>query len=484
MAARVAPPGERADGSAGGKPELLSAFVVVALIAVLLTPIAIQQRVHGLRDEIEHSADPARTLVTEVQYLLARQTSVLRGYFLTGDARFLDDFEALRGRETAAYAALGRHVDRLGGAAVAPYAELRTLSREWHDRLDADELTRPAGSSLPVADLPFDQPLYLEALASAARLDRALLEETRERRRVITSTERLGYVINVVLALLAIAAALAVAYLSHWNRRIAREAETRRLAAEEALQAKVDATEARARLLRGVTHDVKNPLGAADAYAELLELGLRGPLSGEQLEFLAKMRRSIRSALDIIHDLLDLGAAESGAIELSRVPTDVASVAREAAEEHRAAAERAGHTLRVGVDSELPAILTDPARVRQVLGNLLSNAIKYTPSPGVVEVAATLSPGDDAPGSGLWIAVRVIDSGPGIPLDSRESIFDEFSRLHAPTVQGHGLGLAISRRIARLLNGEITVGSGARGGSEFVLWLPVVARMRLSRRAG
>ena len=116
---------------------------------------------------------------------------------------------------------------------------------------------------------------------------------------------------------------------------------------------------------------------------------------------------------------------------------------------------------------------TDPGRVRQVLGNLLSNAIKYTPAPGRITVRAERVDADAArPGD--WAVVRVTDTGPGIPPGQRESIFDEFSRLHDGSgIQGHGLGLAISRRVARLLGGDLDV-TGAEGeGATFTLWLPL-----------
>ncbi|HLM68341.1 MAG TPA: ATP-binding protein, partial [Longimicrobium sp.] len=105
--------------------------------------------------------------------------------------------------------------------------------------------------------------------------------------------------------------------------------------------------------------------------------------------------------------------------------------------------------------------------------NLLSNAIKYTPAPGHITVRAERADADAArPGD--WAVIRVSDNGPGIPADKRDAIFDEFSRLHDGTgIQGHGLGLAISRRVARLLGGDLEV-SGAEGeGATFSLWLPL-----------
>jgi signal transduction histidine kinase len=241
------------------------------------------------------------------------------------------------------------------------------------------------------------------------------------------------------------------------------EARNAVLAQERLLLAVTQATEARSRLLRGVTHDIKNPLGAADGYAQLLELELRGTLLPQQEKWVAGVRRGIGGALALITDLLELSFAESGALPIHRETVDLALLATEAVEEHRGVAEAGGHVL-VWERGEPVLVDTDPARVRQVLGNLLTNAIKYTPSPGRITVRVE---------RGERIAVHVHDNGLGIPLDERESIFGEFHRLHsADQASGHGLGLAISRLIARLLDGDLTVSGEAGEGATFSLLLP------------
>jgi signal transduction histidine kinase len=132
-------------------------------------------------------------------------------------------------------------------------------------------------------------------------------------------------------------------------------------------------------------------------------------------------------ALAMVTDLLDLSLAESGGLSVDRKPVDLAVVAAEAVEDHRGAAEAAGHVLVWEGGAQMP-IHTDPVRVREVLGNLLSNAIKYTPAPGRITLWIERAAGGAAPGPGEWIATHVRDSGPGIPPDARESIFGEFHR--------------------------------------------------------
>jgi signal transduction histidine kinase len=239
-----------------------------------------------------------------------------------------------------------------------------------------------------------------------------------------------------------------------------------------ALAESARAAEARTRLLRGITHDVKNPIGAAKGYAELLDLGVKGTLTAEQREMVHGVTRSLDAALAIISDLLDLARTDSGGISVHRVSVDLRSLVREAVEDHRAVAEKAGHQLSFEVPDSPLQIYTDPARVRQVLDNLLSNAIKYTPAPGSIMVTAEGNV-RAAPRVRHAVAIHVSDSGPGIPPDMREHIFDEFTRLE-DSLKGHGLGLAIARRIARLLGGDLGVAesNGRLGGATFVLWLP------------
>ncbi len=239
------------------------------------------------------------------------------------------------------------------------------------------------------------------------------------------------------------------------------EAERRREELEQV-------TESRTRLMRGFTHDVKNPLGAADGYAQLLEDGILGGLSKQQCDSIGRIRRSIRTSLHLIHDLLELAKAEQGKLELHPASLDVAELAREVAEDFRAQATAAGLSLEVDLPNAIPAS-TDPKRVRQVLENMLSNAVKYTPAGGVRVFDCREKNADHA---AQPVAIAVADSGPGIPDDKRESIFQEFTRLDSTARQGAGVGLAISRRIARLMGGDITVYSSPGRGSTFVLWLP------------
>ncbi len=232
--------------------------------------------------------------------------------------------------------------------------------------------------------------------------------------------------------------------------------------------------ESRARLVRGFSHDVKNPLSASLGFVELLRDGFMGAPSPEQRRALERASAGIRAAVGLIDDLVDLARAEAGSIEVNPEAVDLRAVARELAGQYSAAAEQKSLRLSVDLPTTLPPVHTDPTRVRQVLGNLLSNAVKYTPAGGAVEVrlnertARREGEGDGGP----WLALHVIDTGPGIAPEDQERIFEEFTRLAPGAAEGAGLGLAISRRIARLLGGDLTVESEPGHGSNFTLWLP------------
>lgn len=248
------------------------------------------------------------------------------------------------------------------------------------------------------------------------------------------------------------------------RERQAREESERRREALELV------TESRARLMRGFSHDVKNPLGAADGYAALLEDGIVGELTDRQADSVRSIRRSIRNALRLINDLLDVARAEAGQVVIEHLDIDVAAVVREIADDFRAQAEAADSSLDIRAAGPLPAT-TDPSRVTQVLANLLSNAVKYAPG-SRIEVAAELRREEDGPRRGEWIAIAVADQGPGIPPERHEQVFLEFTRLDPDAQQGAGVGLAISRRLARMLGGDITLASEPGSGSTFTLWLP------------
>lgn len=240
-------------------------------------------------------------------------------------------------------------------------------------------------------------------------------------------------------------------------------AEQRRLELERV-------TESRNRLLRGFTHDVKNPLGAADGYLALLEDGVLGPVPAEVGKTLSTVRRLIGQGLELVRQQLDIARAEAGQLELKFEEVDVELLLRDGAEMFRALADAKHLELRLELTSRLPRVCSDPTRLRQIVGNLVSNAVKYTPAGGRITVTASVADGDEShPGH---VAIAISDTGTGIPQDSVPKLFAEFTRLDPDAAEGAGIGLAISQRMAHALGAEITVESEPGRGSTFTLHLP------------
>jgi signal transduction histidine kinase len=256
-----------------------------------------------------------------------------------------------------------------------------------------------------------------------------------------------------------------LAELAYEKVRLLDEAREGRLALERVMQS-------RSRLMRGFSHDVKNPLGAADGYASLLSDGLFGALSVEQRERVERIRSSIGTALGLIDDLHELARTEAGHIVLTPAPVDLAELVRAIGEQYRAAAEARGLSLLVEERSEPLRVETDRARVQQIVANLLSNAIKYT-ADGSVALRVGREPGEQQDETAGWAAIEVRDTGRGIPAEKQHVIFEEFVRLDSGDQPGVGLGLAISQKLAQALGGRITVHSEGAGGSTFVLRLPL-----------
>ena len=449
-------------------------FVLLTLIALVAVPWAVQRRVGQLRDQII-SSEPARTLVLQWQFDLVLEMDAVSELLLTGDSTQLTTYNQVTRAERSVHEDLLPFARGLGSEVLERFTEARTLSEQWHTRIEDVDLLRERTGGRRLMQEPIERGLFEDVLAAVGAVDSAIVRATERTRQKIQGAERTGLILTQVLGALALLAALALFKLEARVRRFAEQAEVRRQEAADALAETARTTEARTRLLRGVTHDVKNPLGAARGYTELLAMGVKGPLAPDQVPLVEGAQRSIDSALAIIADLLDFARVDSGGMAVNHVEIDLSAIVREAVADYHAQAETAGHAIDAETGEGSVVAFTDPLRVRQVLDNLISNAIKYTPPPGriVVRLVARVEP--SALGTPAC-AIEVSDTGPGIPRDRRESVFDEFTRLHegSPT-KGHGLGLAIARGVSRLLGGELTI-ADTTSGATFVFLLPLDRR--------
>jgi PAS domain S-box-containing protein len=233
--------------------------------------------------------------------------------------------------------------------------------------------------------------------------------------------------------------------------------------------------ESHERLIRGFTHDVKNPLGAAAGFLALLEERVGGDLTDAQSMYVTRARHSIAVAIRLVSQLLDIERAESGQLTLHLDDVDVFALSREIIDTFRPAASARSQTITwLPADDDGLLVASDGDRVRQILANLVSNATKYANRGGQILVRAWRAAAD-APRPGRWVAVAVEDDGPGIPFEKQNMLFREFTRFQPDAAAGTGIGLAISQRLAHALGGMITFRSTPGGGSSFTVWLPAAA---------
>jgi PAS domain S-box-containing protein len=254
--------------------------------------------------------------------------------------------------------------------------------------------------------------------------------------------------------------------------------------AERAARAAAEAANAaKSRFLATTSHEIRTPINAVLGYTDLLELGLAGPLTEQQRDYLARVRVAGRNLLAVVNQVLDLSKIEADRVELRRE----AALASEAAE--RAVAQVAPQAVARGLAmtdacgaAADAAFVGDAARVEQLLVNLLSNAVKFTPPGGRVTLscapARALPPDaalDPAAAPDGWMYFRVEDTGIGIPAERRVAVWEPFEQAdagHTRAYGGTGLGLTISRRLARLMGGDITLRSEEGAGATFLVWLP------------
>jgi signal transduction histidine kinase len=443
---------------------LLLAFIVLSLASLIAIPWwASTRHLQPLQHEMNQLADPVRGLMTRIHLSLAQEGNALDDFVDQRDALSRARFFAAENNKQAAFRELAPLMAALGSVPKQRLDSLLTLDSRWHGLVNAE--VWDAAPSQIVRHSAAREDVWDDLLESAAHVDEAITLAGRERIASIGEVEAFQRETTALLGLLALAAAAATWGISRRVHEYALEAEERRATLAEVMAS-------RARFMRGVSHDLKNPIHAIDGHAQLLEDEVRGPLNDAQRDSVARIRRSARAMLGLIEDMLELARAEAGQLTVRLDRVVLRDVVHEVVEEHRAAAQFAGLTLVHAPDDSQTVLTTDPVRVAQVLGNLLSNAIKYTPSGGHIEVSTEV-PARRGPSADGRIAIHVVDDGPGIPSDKREEIFGEFTRLGAVDRPGAGLGLSIARRIARLLGGDVTVAGRGEHGSKFTLWLPM-----------
>jgi signal transduction histidine kinase len=249
------------------------------------------------------------------------------------------------------------------------------------------------------------------------------------------------------------AEARSAAQLSQMNDELHR----RQIALEQAMGA-------RNRFYASMSHELRTPINAVIGYSTLMLDNIYGPLNPKQKEGLQRTLKAARHLLELVNDVLDLSKIEAGKIELSLQPVMLPSLIEDLFVTVRPLADEYGSSLSLDMEGESFNIVSDPRRVRQILLNLLSNAIKFGEGKPI-RVACKQNEANGA-------EIEVIDQGVGIATDDIARNFEEFVQVSESKQPGTGLGLPISRRLAQLLDGELTVRSVPGEGSTFRLTLP------------
>ncbi|HKG91523.1 MAG TPA: ATP-binding protein [Gemmatimonadaceae bacterium] len=234
------------------------------------------------------------------------------------------------------------------------------------------------------------------------------------------------------------------------------------------------ATSAKERFFAQISHELRTPVNAVLGYTQLLTEGTAGELPPKAMQMLGRVRRSAQHLLELVNDVLDISRLEAGKMTVEPQELDLVTLVRDTLTTVEPLAEAKGLALAVEAPPSLPAY-TDARRVRQILLNLLSNAVKFT-TEGTVRVE--LRELRELPDARAELAVA--DTGVGIAREDQERVFAEFVQVGKPPKSGDtggtGLGLPISRRLARLLGGDLRVESEEGRGSRFVCTLPLKAK--------
>ncbi len=247
------------------------------------------------------------------------------------------------------------------------------------------------------------------------------------------------------------------------------------------------ASQMKSEFLASMSHELRTPLNSILGFSDLLKRQISGELNHRQVNHVKLIEKSGQHLLQLINDILDLSKIEAGKTELNIQPVEVHRLCSECLKMIQPRADKKRLALSLELDYRLNQVLLDERRVRQIIINLLSNAVKFTPEAGTIKLSGRLVYGSQIEGdyrpdrspvnaSTPYLCLEVQDSGIGIPEDRWHLLFRPFQQVDASLTRRHegtGLGLALTKRLAELHGGTVSLQSEVNKGSRFRVWLPL-----------
>ena len=275
--------------------------------------------------------------------------------------------------------------------------------------------------------------------------------------------------LGLILGMIALLTVLALRYFSSYvNLAEARIETTRAIEAKARAEAM---TQTKSRFIANMSHELRTPLNAIIGFSEIIETAMLGPLQQKYREYAHDIRAAGGHLLEVVNDILDISKAEANALKVGREPLDVAAIMREVDRIVRDQATRANVVFATRLDPDLPPVIGDRTRLRQILINLISNALKFTPPGGSVTVSAH--------NRADRMVIEVKDTGIGmaeedIPAAMRP--FEQLDNRFARKYGGTGLGLPLTKHLVELLGGRFSITSAINQGTTVAIELECLRR--------
>ena len=452
--------------------KVAASFVVGVVYLAVIGAIAYTSvnRFAETTDRAERTHIVLRTLEEVFSTVTGAETGT-RGYVITGDTRYLEPYENAEKAAVARIRSLATLID--GDAQRARLEQLSPLvARRFAILHESVQLRANGGFAGAAAatgtgrgrEVMDSIRSVVDAMAAyeTARLRERSVAEQRSLRRATTMTA-VSFLAAVVLGL---AAALVVS--RDIDRRLRAEEEARR--AKEVAEA---ASRAKSEFLAMMSHELRTPLNSVIGFSNVLLQNRQGRLRERDLLYLQRIRASGQHLLSLINEVLDLSKVEAGRMRLERAPVALDTLV----EDTIASFEGQLRDRSISLDAEIPPhltpLMTDPAKLLQVLTNLIGNAIKFTER-GRVVVRVIADPASRRPER-----IDVVDTGIGIPAHRQHAIFDAFEQADSSTARqygGTGLGLAVSKSLCDLMGYRLEVRSMVGAGSTFSVLLTHTTR--------